>query len=155
MNWWVTDTDRRKKRGLRPDGSASRSGGGHRAAINDVVCTMNRSCTIGCEECHQFGDFLRLAGSANGNPSGHIHDLLSSSVLADTAALAELHNHAVCARSLDESRRDHVDADALRANFVCKALIVGIESTFRRSISKRRVIERQTVLDGRDVKNDT
>ncbi len=56
--------------------------------------------------------------------------------------------------SLDESRRDHVDADALRANFVCKALIVGIESTFRSSISKCRVIERQTVLDGRDVKND-
>jgi site-specific recombinase XerD len=59
--------------------------------------------------------------------------LLSSSVFADVAALCELQDHAVCARSLDESRRDHVDADALRANFVCKALIVGIESTFRRS----------------------
>src|SRR6266581_1714510 len=101
-----------------------------------------------------FGDFFRLAGSANGNPSDHIHDLPSSSVLADTAALAELHNHAVCARSLDESRRDHVDADSLRASFVCQALIVGIERTFR-CISECRVIERQTVLNGRDVKNDT
>src|SRR6266566_8746491 len=116
---------------------------------------MNRSCAIGCQECHQFGDFLRLTGSADGNASDHIHDLLASSVLADVAVLCELHDHAVCARSLDESRRDHVDADSLRANFVCKALIVGIESTFRRSISKCRVIEWQTVLDGRDVKNDT
>src|SRR5258708_33300594 len=116
---------------------------------------MNRSCTIGCEECHQFGDFLRLAGSANGNPSDHVHDLLSSSILANTAALAELYDHAVRTRSLNESRRDHVDADALRSNFVCTALTVGIESTFRRSISKGRVIERQTVLDGRDVKDHT
>jgi hypothetical protein len=37
--------------------------------INDVVCTMNRSCTIGCQECHQFGDFLRVPGSADGNAS--------------------------------------------------------------------------------------
>src|SRR5712672_1143290 len=133
----------------------SRSDCRHRTAINDVVCTMNRSRTIGCQECHQFGDFLRLAGSADGNASDHFHDLLSSSILADTAALAELYDHAVCARSLDESRRDHVDADALWANFVCQALTVGIESTFCRSISKRRVIERQTVLDGRDVENDT
>src|SRR6266478_5544180 len=88
--------------------------------------------------------------------SGGVHwNRVPSSVLADTAALAELHNHAVCARSLNESRRDHVDADALRANLICKALIVGIESTFRRSISKCCVIERQTVLNGRDVKNDT
>jgi hypothetical protein len=36
-----------------------------------------------------------------------------------------------------------------------KTPIVGIEGSFRRSISKRRIIERQTVLDGRDVKNDT
>jgi hypothetical protein len=41
------------------------------------------------------------------------------------------------------------------ANFVCQALIVGIERTFRCSISKCRIIERQTVLNGRDVKNDT
>jgi hypothetical protein len=56
--------------------------------------------------------------------------LLSSSVLADAAALGELHDHAMCAGCLDESRRDHVDADALRPNLVCKALIVGVERTF-------------------------
>jgi len=36
-------------------------------------------------------------GSANGIPPIIFHDLLSSSDLTDTAALAELHNHAVCA----------------------------------------------------------
>src|SRR5260221_505948 len=98
---------------------------------------------------------LPLAGRVGQwESSDHIHDLLSSSVLTDTAALAELHNHAVCARSLDESRRDHVDADSLRAHFVCQAFVVGIERTFRCSISKRRVIERKTMLDGGDVKND-
>src|ERR1700730_4565950 len=35
-------------KGCRQSAHYSRSGGRHRAAINDVVCTMNRSCTIGC-----------------------------------------------------------------------------------------------------------
>jgi hypothetical protein len=48
---------------------------------------VNRSCTIGCRECHQFGNFLRLTGSADWNASNYVHDLPVRTILVDAAAL--------------------------------------------------------------------
>src|SRR5882724_10306849 len=121
---------------------------GHRAAIDDVITAVNRRGAIRCEERYQLRDLFRPARPADGNPADEVDDLLARRTLVDPVALGQLDNHPMRTRGFNEPRRDQIDPYALRTDFVRQTFAVSAERCFRRSVRQRRVVERQTMLDG-------
>ena len=112
---------------------------------------MDSRSAVRGEERHQFGHLFRLAGAAERNSAQRRHHALTRFFLADLVVLGQPADERLRGRGLDEARRDGVDTDAVRPEFLRQALAVSAERSLGGSVRQRRVVKRQHALDRRDM----